>query len=157
MLSRISFFLLSLVALFSLQSLAFSLPPLNHRQTPRFALSNRGNTARSCPANQDPNFCNGDTHQNGDQTSIACKKLKKRSLDVRDPKGKKGAVSCNNCAKIKKAKAKFQGCDPTHSKGFRSSHNCPGKSYLCVVDNVATCYTGGSVKSLNAENGECFL
>jgi hypothetical protein len=47
--------------------------------------------------------------------------------------------TCKNCAKIKKAKAKFNGlCDPATSKGFKSSHNCPGKSYLCVEDGVAT-------------------
>jgi len=49
-------------------------------------------------------------------------------------------------------------CDPANSKGRTSSHNCPGKAYLCVVGGVATCYEGkANLKRLNAENGECFL
>jgi hypothetical protein len=66
--------------------------------------------------------------------------------------------TCKNCAKIKTAKAKFNGnCNPANSKGWKSSHNCPGKSYLCVENGVATCYTKGSMTNLNAESGECFL
>ncbi|KAH6667941.1 hypothetical protein B0J14DRAFT_601776 [Halenospora varia] len=73
----------------------------------------------------------------------------------------KGARNCFNDAKIKSNK--YPGtCDPKLSKGFTSSHNCPGKAYLCTEKDksgkkTTTCYTGGKVKSLNAENGECFL
>ncbi|KAL8689104.1 MAG: hypothetical protein Q9218_005152, partial [Villophora microphyllina] len=38
-------------------------------------------------------------------------------------------ISCQNCAKIKSAKAKFNGkCDPADSTGYSSSHNCKGNS-----------------------------
>ena len=65
-------------------------------------------------------------------------------------------MNCKNCGKIKKAKAKFNGCDPKDSVGYKSSHNCKGSSYLCVHDGVAQCYSKGSLKRLGAENGECF-
>jgi hypothetical protein len=66
--------------------------------------------------------------------------------------------TCQNCAKIKTAKAKFNGyCLPSRSKGWSSSHNCNGKSYLCVQNGVATCYTKSVIANLNAEGGECFL
>ncbi|KAL8709014.1 MAG: hypothetical protein Q9220_006223 [cf. Caloplaca sp. 1 TL-2023] len=73
------------------------------------------------------------------------------ALDPRDRK------NCKNCAKIKTAKAKFNGkCDPSDSVGFKSSNNCKGKSYLCVIDGRAKCYPKGDLSSLSAENGECF-
>ncbi|KAF4629935.1 hypothetical protein G7Y89_g8199 [Cudoniella acicularis] len=79
-----------------------------------------------------------------------------------DARGK-GAKNYFNHAKIKSKK--YAGtCDPSLSKGYKSSHNCVtagGKSYLCTekassTHMVTTCYTGGKVKSLSAENGECF-
>lgn len=65
-------------------------------------------------------------------------------------------INCKNCAKISKAKDKFDGCDPADSKGYKSSHNCDGSSYLCVHDGKAQCYSKASMKKLGAENGECF-
>ncbi|KZT55195.1 hypothetical protein CALCODRAFT_484949 [Calocera cornea HHB12733] len=69
-------------------------------------------------------------------------------------------MSCGNQGLLKKPKPPRlgPGCDPAKSKGYKSSHNCPGSNYLCVINGVATCYEGKSaLKKLNAENGECFL
>jgi hypothetical protein len=69
---------------------------------------------------------------------------------------RRATVHCHNSAKIKRVKSSYRGaCDPSRSKGFRSSHNCPGRSYLCVRNGVATCHK--SLRGLNMENGECFL
>jgi hypothetical protein len=65
-------------------------------------------------------------------------------------------TACGNKGLIKRVKKEYKGaCNPKNSKGFRSSHNCPGKTYLCVLRNKATCYK--SLKGLNFEKGECFL
>ena len=70
-----------------------------------------------------------------------------------------GPTPCGNKGKIKRVKKEYKGaCNPKDSKGFRSSHNCKnagGKSYLCVINNKATCYN--NLKGLNYEHGECFL
>ncbi len=65
--------------------------------------------------------------------------------------------TCKNDGRLRRKKFVGQGCDPKKSKGPRSSHNCPGKAYLCVENGKATCYSGGAVKKLGAEGGECFL
>ncbi len=65
--------------------------------------------------------------------------------------------TCENQGKLRRNKFLCKGCDPKKSKGYKSSHNCKGKAYLCVEKGVGTCYSGGAVKKLNAEGGECFL
>jgi hypothetical protein len=65
-------------------------------------------------------------------------------------------TACGNKGLIKRVKKSYKGaCNPKNSKGIRSSHNCPGKSYLCVLRGVATCHK--NLKGLNYERGECFL
>ncbi|KZT55197.1 hypothetical protein CALCODRAFT_484950 [Calocera cornea HHB12733] len=74
--------------------------------------------------------------------------------------GPQRPMSCGNQGLLKKPKPPRlgPGCDPSQSKGFKSSHNCQGSNYLCVINGVATCYEGkAALKKLNAENGECFM
>ncbi|KAL8628979.1 hypothetical protein Q9189_005320 [Teloschistes chrysophthalmus] len=115
----------------------------------------------------DPEECNGAFEDNDGDRSYACKAPSKRFLlrDTHLTKRENACIAlgtcpgtnppepqllnCKNCAKIKTAKDKFNGnCDPANSKGFKSSHNCEGSSYLCVHDGVAQCYravSGGKV------------
>jgi hypothetical protein len=48
-------------------------------------------------------------------------------------------TACNNAGLIGRPKYDPM-CLPANSKGKISAHNCPGKSYLCVLSGVATCY-----------------
>lgn len=69
---------------------------------------------------------------------------------------------CANQGKIKRVKKEYKGkCHPDNSRGFDSAHNCigkvKGKSYLCVQDKKATCYTVKDAEKKNFENGECFV
>lgn len=62
-------------------------------------------------------------------------------LLVERAKGGTGTIRCANQGQIKRVKPLYQGkCQPSQSKGWRSAHNCPGKSYLCVQSDKATCY-----------------
>jgi hypothetical protein len=48
-------------------------------------------------------------------------------------------TACNNAGLI--GRPKYDPiCLPANSKGKISAHNCKGKSYLCVLSGVATCY-----------------
>lgn len=46
---------------------------------------------------------------------------------------------CRNDGKISRDKYDPD-CLPSNSKGFKSAHNCKGKSYLCVLSGKAHCY-----------------
>lgn len=157
--SRILTILLTLIAILSVQSLAFYVPHLFKLNISYIIACNDYDTiCIGCLTNGNPNSCDGDSEDNRDSTSISYDISSKGSLIARSPEDLSPArISCENRGKIKKAKPKFKGCDPANSKGFTSSHNCQGKSYLCVLHNVGTCCTGGSLAKLNAENGECFL
>jgi hypothetical protein len=48
-------------------------------------------------------------------------------------------TACNNAGLIGRPKYDPM-CLPANSKGKISAHNCKGKSYLCVLSGVATCY-----------------
>ena len=52
-------------------------------------------------------------------------------------------TACNNAGLIGRPKYDPL-CLPENSKGKVSAHNCPGKSYLCVLSGVATCYVSFS-------------
>ncbi|MCJ1468824.1 hypothetical protein MMC07_007454 [Pseudocyphellaria aurata] len=113
--------------------------------------------ASNCTVSQDPDFCNGKPVVSGDSIWVACNArpiVSREHLGVRQP----AARSCRNCAILRNSKPGFQGnCDPSNSKGYKSSTACRGKSYLCVADGGATCYTGSDVvANLGASNGECF-
>ncbi|KZT61625.1 hypothetical protein CALCODRAFT_479669 [Calocera cornea HHB12733] len=81
-------------------------------------------------------------------------------LAVAYAQGSKGTVCGNQGLLGNSRPKKFVGdCNRSDSWGKLSSHNCfnrGGKKYLCVQDGKAKCYTGGDVKSLNMERGECF-
>lgn len=51
----------------------------------------------------------------------------------------KRTTSCGNQGKISRNKFDPK-CLPSKSKGFKSAHNCQGKSYLCVLSGQANCY-----------------
>ena len=48
-------------------------------------------------------------------------------------------TACGNQGKIGRPKYD-PNCLPSNSKGYKSAHNCQGKSYLCVIGGKATCY-----------------
>ncbi|KAI4256366.1 MAG: hypothetical protein LQ352_002131 [Teloschistes flavicans] len=123
----------------------------------------------------DPEKCNGAFEDNDGDPSYACEAPSKRFLlrDIHLTKRETACIAlgtcpgtnppqaqllnCKNCEKIKTAKEKFKGnCDPANSKGFKSSHNCEGSSYLCVHDGVAQelAVAGILDEISNAEDGE---
>ncbi|CAH0044876.1 unnamed protein product, partial [Clonostachys solani] len=57
----------------------------------------------------------------------------------------RGTIRCSNQGRIKRFKKEYDGkCSPSNSRGFLSAHNCKnkdGKSYLCVQNRRATCYS----------------
>ncbi|KAL8693891.1 MAG: hypothetical protein Q9218_001356 [Villophora microphyllina] len=110
----------------------------------------------------DPNDCNGAVKGNAGDPSYDCTASSKRLLLLTrsphltkketacialgncpglDPPPVPQALNCKNCAKIKTAKEKFKGnCDPAHSKGYMSSHNCDGSSYLSWVPRMENAF-----------------
>jgi hypothetical protein len=89
------------------------------------------------------------------------------------------AIACGNQGQIGRNKYD-PNCLPANSKGWKSAHNCKGKSYLCVLSGQATCYVskfiielemrweermlmGSDIQSIRDaqkrgfEGGECFL
>lgn len=51
----------------------------------------------------------------------------------------KRTTACGNKGQISRNKYDPK-CLPSNSKGWKSAHNCQGKSYLCVLSGQATCY-----------------
>ena len=137
--SRFRGFLLALVTSFSIQGLAFS------------ALDQ----ATNCTISQNPNFCPGRKVVNGNSISVSCVPLHTRY----NKPSTLALLSCRNCEILKRTKPAFNGsCDPANSRGYKASQVCEGKSYLCIFDGVATCYTSFDVvANLGASNGECFF
>lgn len=70
----------------------------------------------------------------------------------------RGTVHCANQGQIKRVKPLYQGkCMPAQSKGWRSAHNCPGKSYLCVQSDKATCYVSQVSRETKREKKTAWL
>lgn len=55
----------------------------------------------------------------------------------------KRTTACGNQGQISRNKFDPK-CLPANSKGWKSAHNCPGKSYLCVLSGQATCYVSAT-------------
>ncbi|KAI0042446.1 hypothetical protein FA95DRAFT_565933 [Auriscalpium vulgare] len=69
-------------------------------------------------------------------------------------------IACQNSGKLQQKDWVSQGCDPTKSIGFTSSHNCvnkkSGKAYFCYYRGTKMCVNGRSLVKADMENGECF-
>ncbi|CAH0004406.1 unnamed protein product [Clonostachys byssicola] len=73
-----------------------------------------------------------------------------------------GTIKCTNQGNIKRVKPLYKGkCHPQNSVGYMGAHKCKtkhigGHSYLCVQNDVATCYSVNEAFDKKLEYGECF-
>ena len=91
-------FLLTLIAILSVQSLAFYVLSLLNLNTPYIIASNNYDTFRiGCLMNGTPNSCDGDSEDNGDSSLISSDISSKTSLIVRNPEDlSPERISCEN-------------------------------------------------------------
>ncbi|VUC29452.1 unnamed protein product [Clonostachys rosea] len=69
-----------------------------------------------------------------------------QDVEIRAAELYKRTIKCNNQGNIKRVKPLYKGkCHPQNSVGYMGAHKCKtkhigGHSYLCVQNDVATCY-----------------